>query len=186
MSMDIQTDLGSAKGRNWPRRRHTLRAEQWIPRDLDEVFAFFSDAHNLNEVTPPWIHFQILTPHPIEMREGALIEYAIRLRLMPMRWRTKITVWDPPHRFVDEQLSGPYTLWHHEHSFEGLNGGTLVRDAVTYALPLGWSPVSRLMHACVVKPDLAKVFAFRRAALERRFGVSAPRHADTEARNNGR
>jgi len=159
-----------------PARRHVLRAEQWIPRPIEDVFAFFADAGNLNELTPPQLHFVILTPRPIVMGVGTLIDYRIRLKGVPMQWRTRISEWDPPHRFVDDQIRGPYAMWRHEHAFEPRDGGTLMRDTVTYALPLAWVPGAGLVHRLLVKPELARIFAYRRAAMARRFvgGATGP------------
>ena len=107
-----------------------------------------------------------MTPGPIEMRPGALIEYRLRLHGLPIRWRTTIAVWDPPHRFVDVQLSGPYRIWHHTHDFVpvgGAGGGTIMRDTVRYALPFG--PLGALAHRLLVKRDLERIFDFRREAV---------------------
>jgi ligand-binding SRPBCC domain-containing protein len=147
-----------------------LTAEQWFPRPIEELFAFFADAHKLDELTPPWLRFAIVTPRPIDMHLGTLIDYRIRLKGLPMRWRTRISAWDPPHRFADEQLKGPYALWLHEHVFEPSDGGTLMRDTVTYALPVAWIPGAGLVHARMVRPDLARIFAYRREAMARKFG----------------
>ena len=116
---------------------HTMTTWQWLPRPRDEVFSFFSDARNLQRITPDFLHFQLLTPGPISMRPGELIDYRLTLRGVPLRWRTKITTWEPPMRFSDIQLRGPYAEWSHTHTFEEENGGTLVRDAVRYRL---WGP----------------------------------------------
>src|SRR3982750_543138 len=116
-------------------RIREFTSEIWLPRALDQVFAFFSDAANLNAITPPWVKFQMITRTPIDMRVGSLIDYRLRIRGLPIRWRTRITVWEPPHRFVDEQLRGPYRLWEHHHQFESKDGGTTVRDRVRYAVP---------------------------------------------------
>src|SRR5688572_24197584 len=102
-----------------------LSTAVWLPRPVEEVFPFFGNAHNLDVLTPPWLHFEILTPPPIGMRVGALIDYRISLRGLPMTWRTRITVWEPNRRFVDEQLRGPYREWIHTHDFEHVAGGTL-------------------------------------------------------------
>jgi ligand-binding SRPBCC domain-containing protein len=107
-----------------------LSTAVWLPRRVEEVFPFFGDAHNLDVLTPPWLHFRILTPAPIDMRAGTLIDYRISLRGLPMTWRTRITEWDPNRRFVDEQVRGPYLEWIHAHDFESLAGGTLMRDTV--------------------------------------------------------
>src|SRR5262249_6627812 len=131
-----------ADGLTGPTRRRrmrvrTLTTELWLPKPAEEVFAFFGDARNLDAVTPSWLHFRILTPMPMEMRRGATLEYRIRWRWVPLHWRTEITAWEPPFRFVDEQVKGPYRRWWHEHLFEMRDGGTLMRDRVEYAVP-GW------------------------------------------------
>jgi len=134
--------------------------ELWLPRGRNEVFPFFADARNLSEITPPWVQFQVLTPAPIVMQPGALIDYRIRVHGLPIRWRTEITEWDPPHRFVDVQLRGPYTLWHHTHMFEEQDGGTLCIDKVTYR-PRGGAIINRLF----VRKDVQRIFAYRRKRL---------------------
>src|SRR5277367_5549628 len=100
----------------------TLHNEQWLPRPRSEVFPFFSEARNLEELTPPWLNFEVLTPPPLVMKPGLLIDYRIRVHGIPIRWRTEILTWEPPERFVDTQLSGPYTLWHHTHTFTERDG----------------------------------------------------------------
>ncbi|MEO7318623.1 MAG: SRPBCC family protein [Chthoniobacteraceae bacterium] len=145
-------------------RIHELRYELWLPRPLDEVFAFFADAANLKALTPLWMHFHILTPRPIEMRTGTLIDYRLRVRGLPLRWRSEITAWEPPHRFVDEQRRGPYRLWHHEHTFEPRDGGTLCRDAVRYAVPFDF-----LAPRFLVRPDIESIFDFRQRKLGELF-----------------
>lgn len=151
-------------------RRHRLDVEQRFPLERSAVFSFFADAHNLNLITPPWLHFRILTPGPIRMDVGTLIDYRIRLRGIPIRWRTRITAWDPPRRFVDEQIRGPYSRWVHEHLFADDGDGTLMRDHVEYALPAGWAPGCELVHRWLVRPDLERIFAFRREVMAERFG----------------
>ncbi len=101
------------------------------------------------------------------MREGMLIDYRLRVRGLPLRWRTRISAWQPPHRFVDEQLRGPYRLWIHEHTFEPRNGGTLARDLVRYAVPF-----DALLHRWFVRPDIERIFQFRAAELKRRFACT--------------
>ena len=116
--------------------RHTLHYEQLLPRPREEIFPFFADAAHLGDLTPDWLHFRILTELPIEMGRGTLIRYRIRWRGLPIGWTTRITVWDPPFRFVDEQIRGPYRLWRHEHHFESHGRGTTrMTDHVDYALP---------------------------------------------------
>ena len=142
-----------------------LATDQWFPVPRATAFAFFGDAANLEAITPPWLQFEVLTPRPIEMHTGQLIDYKLRLHYFPVRWRTEISTWEPPVRFVDRQLQGPYRFWVHEHTFEEQEGGTLVRDRVEYQVPGG-----RLIHALLVRRDLERIFAFRRQVLERHFG----------------
>jgi ligand-binding SRPBCC domain-containing protein len=146
-----------------------FRARTRVPRPRPEVFAFFADAGNLEELTPPFLGFQILTPQPVEMRPGALIDYRIRLRGFPMKWRTEITAWEPPSRFVDEQLKGPYRLWIHEHTFEEDGDGTMVIDFVRYAVPFG-----ALANRLLVARDVRKIFAYRETRLREIFGATTP------------
>lgn len=138
----------------------TLETELFLPRPPEEVFPFFADAANLERITPALLRFRIVSALPIEMGEGTLIDYRLRIRGAPVRWRTRITGWDPPHRFVDEQVRGPYRLWRHTHTFEARDGGTLCRDVVEYRAPL-----DLLTHRWLVRPDLERIFAFRREAL---------------------
>ena len=137
-----------------------FKDELWLPRNRDEVFPFFADARNLSEITPPWVQFQVVTPAPIVMQPGTLIDYRIRVHGLPIRWRTEITEWNPPHRFVDVQLRGPYSLWHHTHTFEEKDGGTLCVDNVTYR-PRGGAIINRLF----VRKDVHRIFAYRRKRL---------------------
>ncbi|WP_425615825.1 SRPBCC family protein [Anatilimnocola sp. NA78] len=146
---------------------YVLQREQLIPRSRDEVFAFFADAGNLEMITPPWLHFRILTPLPLEMRTGALIEYRLRLYALPLWWRTRIEEFEPPFRFVDLQLRGPYKLWHHTHEFSEVPAGTLMKDTVRYQLPFG--PLGTVTHALTVKRLLQRIFDFRYETIERHF-----------------
>ena len=141
-----------------------LETELWLPHRRDEVFHFFADAFNLETLTPPWLKFEVLTPRPIEMRVGLQIDYRLRLRGLPMRWRSEITAWEPPGRFVDEQRRGPYRAWIHEHTFEERDGGTLARDRVQYAV-IGGQLVNRLF----VRRDVEKIFHFRQEKLQGLF-----------------
>jgi len=146
-----------------------LETEVLLGRPIDDVFAFFADAHNLERITPPFLGFSVLTPGPIDMREGTLIDYRIRLHGVPLRWRTRIGAWDAPVRFVDEQVRGPYRRWVHEHRFEARGERTLCRDRVEYAF-IGGPPA----HAWFVRPRLEEIFAYRRRMmLEIMGGVRA-------------
>jgi ligand-binding SRPBCC domain-containing protein len=136
-----------------------LKREQWIPRSSEEVYAFFANAKNLEAITPSWLGFRILSAEPIVMRKGAQLVYRLRWHWFPMRWVTEITRWDPPTGFVDVQVKGPYSLWHHTHSFQPVDGGTLIGDTVRYALPFGL--LGRLAHACVLKAELNAIFDYR-------------------------
>lgn len=148
-------------------RVHRLVRTQVVPRPREEVFAFFADASNLGAITPAFLRFRILTPAPVEMRTGAQIDYALSLFGIPLRWRSRITVWEPGVRFVDEQESGPYAYWHHAHEFDSDGESTLVRDVVDYALPMG--PLGSLAHALFVGRTLGRIFDYRRDAILRRF-----------------
>ena len=148
---------------------HQLRHEQWVPRPLEEVFDFFSRPQNLQELTPAWLHFRILGVKPAgSMGKGTLIRYALRWRVFPIFWTTEILEWLPPHRFVDIQLSGPYRLWHHQHSFIREEGGTRIVDEVHYLLPFG--PLGRIIHRLKVRNDVEHIFRFRAQAIRARFG----------------
>jgi ligand-binding SRPBCC domain-containing protein len=142
-----------------------LTAAHLLPRPPTEVFPYFGDAANLEALTPPWLSFRILTPLPLAMREGALLDYRLRLHGLPIRWRTAITAWNPPHRFVDEQLRGPYRRWVHEHTFEEIPGGTRATDRVRYAVPFG-----RLANQLLVERDLRRVFEYRNRKIQEVFG----------------
>jgi ligand-binding SRPBCC domain-containing protein len=123
------------------------------------VFAFFSDAWNLEEITPSWLGFRILTPGPARIAAGTRIRYRLRLHGIPVGWETEIRRWKPPHRFVDVQLDGPYQLWHHTHRFEPKDGGTLMTDIVRYRLPLGI--IGRFVHRFKVRRDVERIFDYR-------------------------
>lgn len=134
----------------------TLSTEQLIEKPRDEVFSYFSDAHNLAEITPPWLKFVVLTPRPIEMQVGTVIDYRLKLRGIPLKWQSEITDWNPPYEFVDEQRRGPYRTWIHTHTFTETDEGTIVRDQVEYAV-LGGQLVNNLF----VRPDIEKIFEYR-------------------------
>jgi ligand-binding SRPBCC domain-containing protein len=149
-----------------------LYREQRIERPLSEVFSFFSNAGNLEAITPGFLCFRIITPQPIELAPGVHIEYALSLFGIPVYWRTLISVWEPPHRFVDEQLSGPFTYWSHEHTFEERDGGVLMADRVTYEEPLGVLGV--FAHYAFVSWLLQRVFDFRGEKIRRLLANARP------------
>lgn len=146
----------------------TFQTELWLPKPREQVFAFFSDARNLQAITPDWLDFCVLTPGPILMRPGTLIDYRLRLHGFSIRWQTEITAWEPPARFVDEQRRGPYRAWIHEHRFEAGDNGTLVIDGVRYRPPGG-----RLVDWLFVRRDVERIFHFRRGRLSEIFGRNA-------------
>lgn len=146
----------------------TLQTELWLPRPRGEVFLFFAEARNLETLTPAWLKFEVLTPAPIAMKPGALIDYRIRVHGLPIRWRTEIAEWDPPHRFVDVQLRGPYTLWRHTHTFEERDGGTLCLDQVRYR-PRGGA----LIHYLFVRRDVERIFQYRQQRLTELFASTS-------------
>jgi ligand-binding SRPBCC domain-containing protein len=142
-----------------------LEREQFVARPLPEVFEFFSQARNLEALTPPWMRFNVLTPEPIEMRAGTLIDYRLQVHGVPIRWTSRIENWEQDERFVDRQVRGPYKLWHHTHEFAERDGGTLVRDHVRYELPYG--PLGTIAGTLFVNRDLDRIFAFRHDAVAR-------------------
>ncbi|MBM4003037.1 MAG: SRPBCC family protein [Planctomycetes bacterium] len=141
-----------------------LRTELLVAEPQATVFDFFADAFQLETITPPWLNFSVQTARPIEMRSGTLIDYRLRLRGLPIRWRSRISSWEPPFRFVDEQLRGPYRYWHHLHTFKSTPAGTWVRDEVHYAMLFGF-----IVHPLLVRRDLQRIFEFRRQVMSRVF-----------------
>ena len=147
---------------------YILEREQIIRRPRAEVFEFFADAVNLERITPPELNFHITTPQPIDVRKGALIDYELKLRGIPIKWKTEITQWNPPHDFVDTALKSPYKQWIHLHVFEERAGGmeTYMKDVVRYRLPL--EPLGDIAHF-YVKKELAYIFDHRRRVIEEIF-----------------
>ena len=135
-----------------------------LPHPLLEVFDFLSRAEKLELLTPPWVHFNILSPLPLEMRQGLVIRYRIRVRGITVRWDSEISEWQPPYRFTDRQVSGPYSTWLHHHLFEETPDGTLATDEITYRVP-GGSLVNRLY----VAPELRRIFTYRETRLRALF-----------------
>jgi len=149
---------------------HAFASRQFVPLPIDDVFAFFSDARNLQAITPPSLHFTV-TGGAGAIRDGSVIDYALRLHGMPLSWKTLIAEWNGPHRFVDVQLRGPYALWEHEHTFVEVHGGTVIGDAVTYALP--FAPLSALVQP-FVRRDVEQIFRYRREEITQRFIAGPP------------
>jgi ligand-binding SRPBCC domain-containing protein len=147
---------------------HRLYREQIVPAPVDEVFGFFAEAANLERITPPWLGFGLVGAEPPVMRTGTLIEYRLHLHRVPLRWVSRIALWEPGRTFVDVQVRGPYRVWRHRHEFEPRGQTTLVRDHVDYALPLG--RIGDLAHGAFVERDLARIFDYRRAAVTRLLG----------------
>ena len=123
---------------------YELSASHHVDAPLEKVFNFFSKPENLSKITPAKMGFNVLTPSPIKMERGALIYYTIKVFIFPLRWRTLITAYDPPHKFVDEQLKGPYSFWHHTHTFEANNNGVVIKDVIKYSIPMGI--LGRVLH----------------------------------------
>lgn len=148
---------------------HRLSRTHELEGTPEENFPFFADAFNLQSITPPFLHFAVLTPAPITLGTGTVIQYGMRLHGIPVRWVSSIQRWEPPYCFVDTQLRGPYRFWHHTHTFEALPGErTLMRDEVQYELP--FPPLGDLALP-LVRRDLEQIFGYRREALERELAA---------------
>lgn len=148
--------------------RHHLHRSQVLPRPRGEVFAFFEDAANLARITPDFLGFEIVTPSPIAMGAGTVIDYRIRLFGIPMRWRTEIELYERGERFVDRQVRGPYRLWHHTHGFRDVPGGTEMVDDVDYEI--GFGPLGGIAHGLFVRRTLARIFDYRAEVVAGLFG----------------
>ncbi|MGC6487257.1 MAG: SRPBCC family protein [Planctomycetota bacterium] len=149
-----------------------LQSTLWVPHTPEQVFPFFADAQKLELITPPWLSFRILTEMPLEMRVGALIDYRISLRGIPIRWRTRIARWEPNYAFADEQLIGPYAVWHHTHTFTPQDGGTVLGDDVVMR-PRG-GPLAPVVMRCV-RGELERIFEYRARVMAEKFGGSEDR-----------
>ncbi len=148
--------------------QHEIFSEQWLPLKPDELFPFYCDEHNLEELTPPFLKFNVVGKSTDEIEEGTLIDYRLSLHGLSFKWRTRIEDWKPGRRFVDTQLSGPYSKWYHVHDFIPFAGGTLVRDRVTYKLPLGY--LGDTFAGWKVTGDVKKIFDYRREVIDEKFG----------------
>ena len=143
---------------------YVMRAECVLPQDVEQVFPFFADAYQLEAITPPYLNFRVLTPRPIDMHAGQLIDYQLRLHRIPIGWKTKISAWEPNERFIDEAIKSPYKFWHHEHLFEPCADGTRVIEIVHYGVPGG-----ALIHALLVRREVQKIFEYREQVLKSIF-----------------
>jgi ligand-binding SRPBCC domain-containing protein len=145
---------------------HLLERRQRVELPIDEAFAFYGDARNLERITPPWLEFEVITPGPIEMGAGTLLDYRLKLHRLPVRWQTRIETWEPPRRFVDMQVRGPYALWEHTHTFEEDGpGATVIVDRIRYSVPFG--PLGEIAERLLVRRDLRQIFDYRRDAVTR-------------------
>ncbi len=151
---------------NIHRPHHEFSAEQWFPQPITEIFPFFADAKNLEEITPPFLHFKVLEKE-IKIQKGTLINYRLRIHGVPVFWRTEIARWEPGIAFTDQQLKGPYNRWIHTHTFEELAGGTLMRDRVIYKLPFGL--LGDIFAHWKVAKDVKMIFQYRRVTIDKVF-----------------
>lgn len=149
----------STKRHRMAEKPYIVESSQLVRRPLAEVFAFFARAENLEILTPEWLHFRIRSVQPEPIQKGTLITYSLRLHGIPLGWTSEITDWEPPHRFVDLQLRGPYKLWRHEHRFQAQGDATLITDRVELSLPFG--PLGHLVYKLKVRSDVQRIFAFR-------------------------
>jgi uncharacterized protein len=153
-----------------PLRGNTFEkfVEQWVPQAAPSIWPYFCEAKNLEELTPDFLKFKVKAMSTTEIQEGTLIDYTLSLNGIPFGWRTRIEEWEPGRKFVDTQLSGPYSLWHHTHEFIPMAGGTLLRDRVRYRVPFGW--LGAMASGWKVHKDVATIFNFRRKKIAERFG----------------
>ena len=149
-------------------KKYKIEFEQFIDLPIKDVFLFFSQPKNLSLITPARLKFNVLTPEPIEMKEGQLIDYTLTIMyIINIRWTTLITMYKEPNVFIDQQLKGPYSLWHHTHTFEEKDEGTLIKDKVIYGVPFGW--VGRFLHFIYIKYDVNSIFKYRHQILKKIF-----------------
>jgi ligand-binding SRPBCC domain-containing protein len=168
---DLRTDKARVEWETFCMTIFTFKTSLRLPRPRSEVFPFFADARNLQSITPAWLDFQVLTPDVV-IETGALIDYRLKVHGIPLRWRTRICEWEPPVRFIDEQIRGPYRLWRHEHTFEEVEGATECRDRVEYAVFGG-----RLLNRLLVRRDVERIFAHRQRCLRAVFPVEGASRA---------
>lgn len=148
---------------------YVLERSQRVEVPIEQAFDFYADSHNLEPLTPPWLHFEVTTLGELTFRPGTLLDYKLKLHGVPVRWQTRIETWEPPVRFVDTQVKGPYSLWEHTHLFEkDGDHATLLHDRVHYSIPLG--PLGALAHRLFVRRDLERIFDYRAKAVVERLG----------------
>lgn len=152
--------------------RHVLRRRQVVHGELEAVFAFFESPRNLEEITPPWLHFEVLSTSDESMRLGTEIGYRLTWQHLPMKWRSRIAEYEPGRSFADEMISGPYRRWYHRHLFSPVAEGIEMVDIVEYELPYG--PFGRLAHAAIVRKQLESIFDYRRDSIAARFVSMLP------------
>ena len=146
---------------------YTLESNQFINKPIEEVFQFFSKPENLSVITPAKLGFKILSPNPIKMEVGRLIDYNIYLMGIPIHWRTLITDYEPPNMFVDQQIKGPYAMWHHTHTFHKVKGGVEIKDRIVYSIPFGF--LGQLLNYLWIKRDLNNIFLHRKKVIDKLF-----------------
>jgi ligand-binding SRPBCC domain-containing protein len=139
-----------------------------VRANIDQCWQFFGDAKNLPRITPPWLGFSIEDAPPAGIVQDSVLNYTIRWCGIPIRWRTRIIDWSPPHQFIDLQVRGPYALWHHQHTFRPTESGVLCMDRVVYQLPV--PVIRRVAHALLVKPQLIEIFNYRRKVIAEHLG----------------
>ena len=144
---------------------HALK--QYVPKKVDEIFPFFSAAENLETITPPSLSFKIEKVSTAQIQKGTLIDYKLKIRGVPVKWRTEIAAWEPGKYFVDQQLKGPYKLWHHTHDFKNLGPGTLMTDVVRYKSPMGF--MGWIVAGALVKSEISGIFNYRRKIIFDKF-----------------
>jgi ligand-binding SRPBCC domain-containing protein len=148
---------------------YTLNKQQIVARPLREVFAFFERPENLSVITPPWLGFSIMTPSPIPMGKGTVVDYSIRMIGLKVHWRSLISAYEPLRGFTDEQLIGPYAFWHHAHTFAEVDDGTLIADEIHYAMPFG--VIGQVCHPFLVERRLEEIFRYRAQIIKQMFGI---------------
>jgi ligand-binding SRPBCC domain-containing protein len=169
--MNVLTVIPETKTTSLLHPARTLRCRQWVAHGLGETFAFFERPENLARITPPWLGFRLLTPTPVAMAAGLVLDYRVRVFGVATRWQSLISEYDPPHGFRDVQLIGPYRRWDHRHRFHAQDGGTTIEDVVVYEPPLG--PLGALLDAVAIRRQLRAIFDYRRARIVALLGEGA-------------